>query len=268
MSVVRVLITGGAGLIGSVLAERLGGRFDLRSLDRRPAVGIPSTVADIADLDAILPAFDGVDAVVHLAADPSPRAPWESVRAGNLTGTHNVFEAARRAGVPRVVFASSNHVMGAHYFEDPWRQVIAGSARSLPVGYPLLTEEMPVRPDSLYGLSKAFGEHLGRLYHDRYGVSSIHLRIGWVMRRDDPREHGYGAFGLSLWLSQRDCAQLVGRALDAPDAVGFAIVNATSDNHFKIFALDRARSLLGYEPDDGAPAHWADWNRTSELPIA
>ena len=105
----KVLITGGAGLIGSILIDRLADRYELSSLDLNEADGVLSHVASLDDLDAMQPAFTGVDTVVHLAADRSAYAEWDSVLPNNLVGTYNVFEASRREGVKRVIFASSNH---------------------------------------------------------------------------------------------------------------------------------------------------------------
>ena len=111
----KVLITGGAGLIGSVLIDRLGDRYELSSLDLKDADGVPSRVASLDDLDDMQPAFAGIDSVVHLAADRAAYAEWDSVLPNNLVGTYNVFEASRREGVKRVIFASSNHATGGFY---------------------------------------------------------------------------------------------------------------------------------------------------------
>ena len=198
----KVLITGGAGLIGSVLIDRLGDRYEMSSLDLKEADGVPSHVASLDDLDAMQPAFAGIDAVVHLAADRSSYAEWESVLPNNLVGTYNVFEASRREGVKRVIFASSNHATGGFYLDEPWSLVGSGQFDQLEAGaYPLVDEDVMIRPDGFYGVSKAFGEALGSYYNDYHGVSSIHLRIGWVISSDDPT---FSPFALSLWLSHRD----------------------------------------------------------------
>ena len=183
----KVLITGGAGLIGSVLIDRLGDRYELSSLDLREAVGVPSHVASLDDLDAMQPAFAGIDSVVHLAADRAAYAEWDSVLPNNLVGTYNVFEASRREGVKRVIFASSNHATGGFYRDEPWSLVGSGQFDKLEAGaYPLVDEDVMIRPDGFYGVSKAFGEAIGSYYNDYHGVSSIHLRIGWVISSDDP----------------------------------------------------------------------------------
>jgi NAD+ dependent glucose-6-phosphate dehydrogenase len=254
----RVLITGGGGLIGTVLRRRLDDSHELRLLTHRP-IDEPSHVADIADLDAILPAFAGVDAVVHLAAVSSVEASWEEVLPTNIVGLRNVFEAAHRNGVGQVVFASSNHVIGM--YERDGAPDIYGL-----VDRRVYDERVEPRPDSLYGVSKGFGELIGRYYSDRFGLRVICLRIGSVVDRPDadvvhdlarvadgPAESARQRRLGAIWLSHGDCAQLIARALDADD-VRWAVVYGISDNARQFWDLTSARELLGYSPHDGAPA--------------
>lgn len=238
----QILVTGAEGLIGTAVRRELGERFELRALTYRPA-DFPSFVGDIRHLDEILPAFAGVDAVVHLAASASERSSWEEVLGNNIVGTRNVFEAAHRSGVGRVVFASSNHAVGVYEQEaapDVYR-----------LDHPLVIGEgVAPRPDSLYGVSKVFGETLGRYYADVHGLRVVCLRIGSVRRDDDPCAHELPQRMRALWLSQRDCAELIASALTAD--VRYAIVNGTSDNPRELFSLRGAREL-GFEPRDRAP---------------
>lgn len=253
----NVLITGGAGIVGGILIERLGDRYNFSSLDVKPADGdIPSTVASIDDLDAVQPAFEDVDTVVHLAADRAAYAEWDSVLRNNLVGTYNVFEASRRAGVRRVIFASSNHATGGFYLDEPWKDVGEGNYDKLEAGkYPLVGEDSMIRPDGFYGVSKAFGEAIGSYYNDYHDLSSIHLRIGWVISTDDPT---FSPFALSLWLSHRDTAQIVMRCIEAPASLRYGIYYATSDNLWKIFDITRAKEELGYSPEDGAGGEFTE----------
>ena len=139
----------------------------------------------------------------------------------NLVGTYNVFEASRREGVKRVIFASSNHATGGNYLDEPWSLVGTGQFDKLEAGkYPLVDEDTMIRPDGFYGVSKAFGEAIGIYYNDYHDVGSIHLRIGWVISTDDPT---FSPFALSLWLSHRDVAQIVQLSIDAPDALRYGI---------------------------------------------
>jgi NAD+ dependent glucose-6-phosphate dehydrogenase len=247
----RVLVTGGAGLVGSVIRERLADRYEFTSLDRAAGEGTVALAVDITDLEALTRAFEGQDAVVHLAADRRADSPWDSNLSNNFVGTYNVFEAARRAGVRRVVFASSNHATGGYYTVEPWKFIVDGEFAKVPRPYRLVSEDMRIRPDGYYGVAKAFGEAIGSYYADYHGVSSVHLRIGWVLSSDDPT---FSPFALSLWLSHRDLAQIVDRALGTHHM--YAVVYATSDNKWKIFSLAQARQLLGYQPQDSAGEDW------------
>jgi len=253
----RVLITGAGGLIGTIVRRRLADRHEVRLLTHEP-IDEPSHVADIADLDAIVPAFVGVDAVVHLAAVPDVEAAWEDVLPANIVGVRNVFEAAHRGGVGQVVFASSNHVIGMYEREAAPEIYDADDRREY-------DERVEPRPDSLYGVSKGFGELIGRYYADRFGLHVICLRIGSVVDRpdadvmhdlarptDDPAELEHRRRTGAIWLSHRDCAELVARALDA-DEVRWAVVYGVSDNARRFWDLSAARELLGYRPQDGAP---------------
>lgn len=247
----RVLVTGGAGLVGTIIRERLSKKYDFTSLDRTEAGSGRSVVADITDLGSLAAAFGGQDTVIHLAADRRADSPWDSNLQNNFVGTYNVFEAARQSGVRRVIFASSNHATGGYYTVEPWKHIVAGEFARLKPGYPLVTEEMRIRPDGYYGVAKAYGEAMGSYYQDYHGVSSIHLRIGWVLSKDDPT---FSPFALSLWLSHGDLAQIVALSIETKNP--YAVVYATSDNQWKIFSLENARKVLGYRPEDRAGDKW------------
>ena len=157
MAKTRVLVTGLSGLIGRALRKQIEGRVELRALNRSAVDGIPCHRADIADLEAIAPAFEGVDTVVHLAADAtSPNPPWPSILNNNVTGTYNVYEAARRAKVKRVVFASSGATVAGVESDPPYRDLVAGRYDGL-TSWPMVTHLSPVKPAALYGVSKVWG---------------------------------------------------------------------------------------------------------------
>lgn len=233
----RVLITGAGGSIGGSLATFLRDRYDLRLIYRTHRPAEPQVedwrTLDLADLPALVDAMQGIDAVVHMAADPEVEATWESVLHNNIIGTYNVFEAARQAGVRRIIFASTNHVMGMYDRDGMW---------------PIFADQ-PIRPDSLYGVSKAFGEALGRFWYDQHGVSVICLRIGWML----PEPHD--EIARWMWLSPRDCAQLVSRAIDSD--IGFDIVYAISQNATRRWDITKTIEHFGYRPQDDAERHFA-----------
>lgn len=234
-----VLITGAAGLVGGMLRTRLArpGRtlrlLDLAGLEAGP--GEESVTASVTDLAAVERACAGVDAVVHLAGI-STEAPWAKILDVNINGTYNVFEAARRAGVPRVVFASSNHAVGFH----------------TPADYPL-PEDAPIAPDTYYGVAKAAGEALGSLYHHRYGLDVVSVRILTCFPELPSRR------ALASWLSPDDAGRLFEACLTAPSP-GYRIVYGVSANTRggeSWVSLDAAREL-GYEPQDDAEVHADD----------
>jgi NAD+ dependent glucose-6-phosphate dehydrogenase len=234
----RVLITGAAGRIGSSLTELLKDRYDLRLSYNRNIPEQPTVqdivVANLSDYDQALRAVSGVDAVVHLAANPSGAASWESVLENNIIATRNVYEAALVSGVKKVILASTNHVMGFHDRDLEW---------------PIYANQLP-RPDSLYGVSKAFGETLGRWYADQHGLSVICLRIGWWQPK--PRDE----ISRFMWLSPRDFAQLVWRSIESP--LRYGVFYAISGNGRRKWDITDTMVKLGYEPKDDAEDYAAE----------
>ncbi|MGV9270639.1 NAD-dependent epimerase/dehydratase family protein [Kitasatospora sp. NPDC003701] len=225
-------ITGAAGRIGSVV--RAGLRDEVSRLVLVDRVGLTAQSPteevhrlDLRDADAVAAALKDVDAVVHLGGVPD-EAPLPDLLEGNVRGTHNVLEGARRQGVRRVVLASSNRVSGFYPVAET------------------VTPAMPARPDGLYGVSKVAVEALGRLYADKFGLSVVCLRIGSFEDAPSERRH------LSTWLSPRDGLGFVRAALTAPE-VRFATVYAVSANARRFWDID-AGADLGYVPLDDAEA--------------
>ena len=245
-----MLVTGMSGLIGSALRKRLEGRLPLRALNRRDIANVDCRRGDIADLAAIEPAFAGVDVVVHLAALASSTAEWEQVLHHNLTGTYNVFEAARRTGVRRVVYASSGATVTGYERDFPYSALVAGRYEEVKT-WTMLTHETPMRPSALYGVSKAWGEALARHYADAHGMSMVCLRIGAVNREDRPTS----ARQFSVWCSQRDVAQMVERCVAAPPDLRFDVFFVVSDNKWSYRDIAHARAVVGYQPQDRAEDH-------------
>jgi len=232
----RVLLLGAAGGIGSAIREGLAGRYGLMRLADIASLpparqGEQIVHADLLDILSLVAAMTGIDTVVHMAGvpvEPETKA-WEQVLPANIIGVHNLFEAARLAGVKRVLFASSHHAAGFHRRDTP------------------TAETLVPRPDSYYGVSKVFGEAMGRMYADKFGLQVLSLRIGAY--RDapgDPRQ-------LSVWISPRDMVELVRCGIEAPD-FGYETVYGVSANTRK-FWDNSGVAFLGYAPVDNAE----DW---------
>ena len=199
-----------------------------------------------------------MESVVHLAASASPQADWPALLESNIIGARNVFEAARLAGVRRVVFASSTHAVAGHERTAAPDLYELGDARRFGT-------DLQPWPDSPYGASKVFGEALGRWYAGAHRLSVICLRIGWVWSASDEAFMARPAEEMlsdevrlrrrrsrAIWLSHRDCGRVFRAALGAP-GVKWAVVYATSGNPRQIWDLEPARRLLGFEPLDRAP---------------
>jgi len=242
-----VLLTGAGGRVGDAILDTLDDAYRWRLLDRDPLTGEypgETVVADITDDAAVAEAMAGVDTVVHLAGDPRPEAPWDSVLRNNIDGAQTVYQAAVDTGVDRVVFASSNHAVGAYETEERTPDLYRPHD-----DFRLDGTELP-RPGNLYGVSKAAGETLGRYYHDAYDLSVCCLRIGNLTKGHPPVDYERGQ---AMWLSYRDCAHLIDRAIQAD--YGYEIIYGISDNDRKYYSLERARNVLGYEPQDNSAAH-------------
>ena len=247
----KVLITGMSGLIGGVVRDNLEGRYALSALNRSPVPGIECRQADIGDLAAIQPAFDGVDVVVHLAANARGGATWEDLLNPNIVGTYNVFEASRRAGVKRVIYASSGSTVSNWEREFPYNVLAEGRYDDAPKTWDKLSHESLTRPSGLYGCTKVFGEALARHFSDTTDISMICLRIGAVTRENRPTQPRM----FSVWCSQRDIAQMVEKCIEAPDSVKFDIFFAVSNNQWSYRDILHAREVVGFEPQDAAEEH-------------
>jgi nucleoside-diphosphate-sugar epimerase len=230
----RILITGGAGHVARIYRAHIGAAHQVRLLDRAPIADVaPHEQALAGALDdpaLVRAACVGVDAVIHLAADPDPGADFlGSLLENNIVATYHVFAAAHAAGCPRLIFASSGHAISG--LPDARRDI----------------GEDQICPGNLYGVSKCFGEDLARYYANTHGMRCICLRLGWVAPPVAQLRAGADADRTS-YLSARDLCQMLDRALAAD--VAFAVLNVSSDNVSNRFDLSRARALVGYIPLD------------------
>jgi len=230
----RVLVTGGCGRIGLLLARGLADRYALTLLDLCPPprdFPLPFVQADIAQFDAIRSHFDDRDTIVHLAADPRPHAPWDSLLANNIIGVRNILEAACEAGCRRVILASSLHAVLGYLPEV------------------VVRADMPPRPADLYGATKAWAETLGSYYAHQRGLSVICVRIGWLK---DPASLAPGDPYLDWVITPRDLVHLLACCIAAPTDLRYGVFHGLSANHERRFDISEAQERLGYRPQDDA----------------
>lgn len=229
-----ILITGAAGDVGTHLRRELAGKYRIRASDLRPLKKVGKETfmrADIAKMADALRITKGVDAVVHLGGY-SVEGPWAGILSANIIGCYNVFEAARRNGVKRVVFPTSNHAMG-FYRRDQ-----------------IIDHRLYPKPDSRYGVSKVFGEALASLYADKYGMEMFCIRVGNVNPLPIDKRR------LAIWISPRDIAQLVAIGIEHPE-IRFEIVYGVSANTRSWY--DNSNAIrLGYKPKDNSEAYAAE----------
>lgn len=242
----QVAVTGAAGDVGRETLEALDEQ-DVRPITHREHDDIDSTVLEIEDEAALVDAFEGCDVAVHLAADASATAPWESVRDVNIQGTYNVFEAARKSSVERVVFGSSNHVTHMYNMSDP---ADPGTTRADPDP---VSPDDPARPSSYYGVSKLAGEGLGSLYADRFGLTVVNLRIGYLQDQETLESHqnddpDRARQARAMYLSPRDYRQAVRRSVTTEIDENPLTVNLVSRNDDRYHTIVEAVRGLGYRP--------------------
>ena len=248
LNMTKVLITGMSGLIGGLLKEHLksSGSYELSALNRSKVEGVRNYRADISDINAIRPGFEGQDVAIHLAAYLGSDD-WEGQLSSNIVGTYNVFEAARIAGVKRLIFASSGNAIRGYERVQPYSAIAEGNYESIAKDFPRITHEQ-IRPEGIYGAAKVFGEALGRYYSDAYGMSVLCVRIGSVQKDNRP----HSTRERSIYLSHRDVVQILHRCIDAPSDLMYDVFLATSKNKWGYRDLSHAREVLGYEPQDSA----------------
>ena len=223
-------MTGAAGALGQALRDKLKSNCSVLRLSDRVDLGATRAdeeimLADLADAPAVLALLKDVDAVVHFGG-VSVEGPFEPILQANIIGMHNLYEAARKQAVKRIIFASSNHVTGFYKQSET------------------ITPQMPMRPDGYYGLSKAFGENLAQFYFDRYGIETVSLRIGSSFPAPVDRRM------LATWMSYDDLERLVMASLSAP-AVAHTVIYGMSDNDVAWWDNTPARHV-GYRPLDSS----------------
>ncbi|CAM4371816.1 NAD-dependent epimerase/dehydratase family protein [Paenibacillus tarimensis] len=228
----KLLITGAAGVVGSAILEGLHEKDkyeivagDIRADEERGVIEL-----DVTNPQRLLELTEGVDTILHIAWAKDQEDFLGKVLPINVTGAYHIYEAARKNGVKRVIFASSNHATGFYEVDE---QIGATD---------------PYRPDSFYGLSKCYIELLGRLYSDKYGVSSLNMRIGNFPGDDCPHSDR----AAHIWISARDLVQLTERCIEADKDIKFLAMYGTSNNTDNYYNIDYLEELIGYKPLDNA----------------
>ena len=242
MSREKILITGMSGLIGQVVANRLKSTYDLSALNRRLIKGVKCYQSNINDLAEIRAAFEGIDIVIHLAA--AIESDWNGFLQSNIIGTYNVFEAARQAGVRRIIYASSGAVISGYENQFPYQEIAQGEYEKVPRSWSNLTHETQVWPQGIYGCTKVWGEALARHFSDSSDMSFICLRIGAVNASDQPNQDRQ----FSVYCSQENIVGMVEACIKAPDRIKFDIFYVVSDNKWSYRDMEHARKMLGYQP--------------------
>ena len=252
----NLLVTGLNGVVGQVLRPALEERYTISALSRSGVEGLPDErvfKANVADIDSLRPAFEGIDVVLNLAADggmsseEGMNAGWESMLQNNIIGAYNVLEVANQAGASRVILASSGATSNGYELEEPYKSLVSTEDVEIPDSWDMVDEFSEPKPVSLYGVTKLFGEDIGRYYALTTALSVINLRISSCGPVD---EAGPGR-GQANWSSHRDIQQLTIKCIEAPAGLKFDIFWATSDNRKLFRDNSHAKEVLGYTPQDG-----------------
>lgn len=253
----KIGITGALGHIGMILVDAFEKKYDITKIDKNYVASEnitkdKSICAKIENADEISGLFNGLDAVIHLAGDKRTEANWESIHASNIIGTYNVLEECRKADVKRFIFASSNHVQNGYAIETTPETLNTSFYKNNNL-INLLDQPFP---DSIYGVSKIFGEELCKFYSKKYHMQIISLRIGWTVPEDNPlvmKNTPAENYMRAMFLSKRDCVQVFSKTLNIPMNSGqYIVAYAISNNDKRIFDLTETKKILGYNPKDNA----------------
>ncbi|MEH6445787.1 MAG: NAD(P)-dependent oxidoreductase [Oceanospirillaceae bacterium] len=226
----RILLTGAAGNLGKVLRVKLAGWADVLRLSDLSEITDATAIeevqcCDLGDKEAVMKLVEGCDGIIHLGGISTENT-FDSILNGNIVGTYNLYEAARKYGIKRILFASSNHTIGFHERETK------------------LDADSTMRPDSLYGVSKCYGEMLASLYYDKYGIETARVRIGSCFEKPLDRRM------LATWLSADDFVSLIVRIFEC-DRLGCPVIYGASANK-ELWWDNQKVSYLGWEPKDSS----------------
>ncbi|ELZ01959.1 NAD-dependent epimerase/dehydratase family protein [Natrialba asiatica] len=251
----NVAITGASGRVGREAIEAFADREETLTLfSHSESEDLETTPIEISDREAVANALEGQDVLIHLAANPDPRADWDAVMEPNIEGVYNIYAAAVENDLRRVVFASSNHAVNMANTVSPTRPEST-------VGSPdIVRPDDTLDPDTYYGVTKVFGEAMGSYYAKRHGLDVLNLRIGWLLTRDELRAEvadrdGAGErFARAMWLSPADCRQLMRVSVTASLSETPLTAHGISDNAERFLSLSETLLELGYRPQDDSAA--------------
>ncbi|WP_049928516.1 NAD-dependent epimerase/dehydratase family protein [Halopiger goleimassiliensis] len=251
----NIAITGASGTVGR---EAIGA-FDDRDVDltlfsHSETEDLETTTLEIADYEEFVDALEDQNVLIHLAANPDPRAEWDAVRGPNVDGLYNAYAAAVENDLERVVFASSNHAVNMD-------NAVSGIRPESTVGTPSIVRPGdPPDPDTYYGVTKVFGEAMGSYYAKRHGLDVVTLRIGWLLTRDELRQEvadrdaSGERFARAMWLSPGDCRRVIEAAATTALETNPMVAHGISDNTERFLSLTETMQGLGYRPQDDAQA--------------
>ena len=252
----NVLVTGLSGVVGKAMRPALEARYEVSSMSRNGVDDMPDErnfKGNVADIDTLRPAFKDIDVVVNLAASGGQGDPegmngsWETMLKYNIVGCYNVLEVARQSGVSRVILASSGATANGYEWEEPYKSLVSKQDVPLPESWEMIGEASEPKPIHLYGVTKLFGEDLGRYYAATTDLSVLNLRISNI----GPIDAAQPGRSQANWQSYRDLQQLTIKMIEAPASLKFDIFWATSDNTKKFRDNAHAKEVLGYAPQDG-----------------
>lgn len=252
-----IAITGASGNVGRASLETLDDH-ELTLFSRTEYEDLDTTTLDVANGERFREVLDDEDVLIHLAANPSPDAAWDSLEGPNIRGAYNAFEAALANDIERVVFASSNHAVNMGNTVSPTRpETTVGKPKTV-------RPDDPPRPDTYYGVTKVFGEAMGTYYADRHGLEVVNLRIGWLLSPEELRQEcadrdGPGErYARAMWLSPDDCGHLLEASATTTLEDNAVTGHGISNNSERFLSLTETMQVLGYRPKDDSAAVLAD----------
>ncbi|WP_440771760.1 NAD-dependent epimerase/dehydratase family protein [Natronorubrum sp. DTA28] len=244
-----IAITGASGRVGREAIEAFSDE-NLTLFSHSESEDLDTTPIDVADRKTFIDALEGQDVLIHLAANPNPRAEWDELSGPNVDGAYNAFEAAAENDLERVVFASSNHAVNMKNTVSPIRPEST-------VGKPeIVRPDDEMDPDTYYGVTKVFGEAMGHYYAKRHGMDVVNLRIGWLLSEDEleaevaERDGAGERFARAMWLSTGDCRRVIEAAVTTSLESNPTTAHGISDNSERFLSLSETMLELGYRPQD------------------